>query len=69
MSGLRALVNYFSGEEKNPDQMVAYYMMSMIKLERKLIKDQATIEQVQQGLESIQHQSEQFDFSASFKSF
>ncbi len=62
--GLRALVNYLGGQNRMPDRLVIYYVMSMIKLERKLIKDAAISERVQQGLERIAEQSKQFELSA-----
>lgn len=62
--GLRALINYLGGQDRMPDRLVIYYVMSMIKLERKLIKDAAISERVQQGLQRIAEQSEQFELSA-----
>ncbi len=63
LPGLRALVNYLGGQVRMPDRQVIYYVMSMIKLERKLIRDAAISTQVQQGLRQIQQQSEQFGLS------
>ncbi len=61
--GLRTLINYLGGQDRMPDRMVIYYVMSMIKLERKLIRDETLSAQVQQGLQQIQQQSEQFELS------
>jgi len=61
--GLRTLINYLGGQDRMPDRLVIYYVMSMIKLERKLIRDAAMSAQVQQGLQQIQQQGEQFELS------
>ena len=61
--GLRTLINYFGGRDRMPDRLIIYYVMSMMKLERKLIRDRAMSEQVQQGLRKILEQGEQFDLS------
>ncbi len=61
--GLRTLINYLGGQDRMPDRMIVYYVMSMIKLERKLIRDETLSAQVQQGLQQIQQQSGQFELS------
>lgn len=63
IQGLKALIGYLSGEQKNPDRLLAYYVLSMIKLESRLLKDSRMIDHVQKGLKDIQQQSIDFDLS------
>ncbi len=63
IQGLKTLKAYLAGEEKNPPRQIAYYVLSMIKLERQLIKNEKLIDQIQKGLESIQKQSHDFELS------
>jgi high frequency lysogenization protein len=63
MQGLKALIAYLGGEEKNPDRTMAYYVLSMIKLEGRLMKNSKMVESVQKGLHNIQQQTKDFDMS------
>lgn len=61
--GIKALVSYMSGQNRSPDRLVAYYVLSMIKLEQRLLKNQPLVDRVQQGLEDIEKQTRQFEMS------
>jgi high frequency lysogenization protein len=63
MQGLKALIAYLGGEVKNPDRTMAYYVLSMIKLEGRLVKNNKMVESVQKGLKDILKQSQDFDLS------
>lgn len=63
MQGLRALIAYLGGEEKNPDRTIAYYVLSMIKLEGRLAKQSEMVSSIQKGLQDIQQQATDFDLS------
>jgi len=63
ITGLRALDDYLSGKAHQPDREIAYYLMSMMKLERKLVKNGSMVDQVQQGLRTISQQTGDFEFS------
>ena len=63
ITGLRTLINYLGGSGGKPDRLVIYYLMSMIKLERKLIRNQEMSRKVADGIRQIQHQGEQFELS------
>ncbi len=63
MLGLKALIAYLGGEEKNPDRTIAYYVLSMIKLESRLLKNSKMVDSVQKGLQDIQRQTHDFDMS------
>lgn len=67
IQGLKSLVGYLGGGNQAPDRVIAYYVLSMIKLEAKLMKNPPMIDAVHQGLEGIQQQSGEFDLSASTK--
>jgi high frequency lysogenization protein len=63
MQGLKALIGYLGGEEKNPDRTMAYYVLSMIKLEGRLLKNAKMVDKVHKGLQDIQQQTHDFDLS------
>jgi high frequency lysogenization protein len=63
IQGLKALIGYLGGEEKNPDRSMAYYVLSMIKLEDRLLKNSRMVDMVHKGLEDIQKQTHDFDMS------
>lgn len=67
IQGLKMLKAYFSGEEKKPDRLIAYYVLSMIKLEGRLRKDDDMVRAIQHGLEEIEQHSDSFNMSQSGK--
>ena len=67
MQGLRALIAYLGGQQKNPDRTMAYYVLSMIKLDGRLAKNNEMANAIHKGLEDIQRQASDFDMSAQAK--
>jgi high frequency lysogenization protein len=63
IQGLKTLIAYLGGDEKNPDRTIAYYVLSMIKLEGRLLKNSKIVNLVHKGLEDIQKQTHDFDMS------
>ena len=59
--GLKTLIAYQGGEEKNPQRMIAYYVLSMIRLSNRLLKDTRMVSDVQSGLQDIERQMSNFD--------
>jgi high frequency lysogenization protein len=67
IQGLKMLQAYFSGNEKKPDRLITYYILSMIKLERRLNKNQSLIKTIQKGVEDIEQQAQSFDMAKTGK--
>lgn len=65
IQGLKLVKAYLDGNKEISDKLVVYYVMSMIKLQDRLIKDEAMIKQIQQGFEDIEQQTDAFDMSPS----
>ncbi len=63
IQGLRTLIAYQSGQERNPERMIAYYVLSMIRLANRLLKDNAMVSAVHEGLIDIERQMKNFDLS------
>jgi high frequency lysogenization protein len=64
ITGLRTLDAYLSGQQPQPERVLAYYLMSMIKIERKLVNNPTLIDEVQAGFKAIQQQAGDFEFSS-----
>lgn len=64
IQGLKLIVDYLGGKQRNPQRQMAYYVLSMLKLERRLMKDLQMSDKVQQGLVMIQQQSGDFELSS-----
>ena len=67
ITGLNTLKSYLGGDNGTPDRQIAYYVLSMIKLEAKLIKNQKLVDDIQTGFETIQQHAKDFDLSQSAK--
>ncbi|MCP4075569.1 MAG: high frequency lysogenization protein HflD [Gammaproteobacteria bacterium] len=67
INGLKTLKSYMTGDSGAPDRQIAYYVLSMIKLEAKMMKDHDLVETIQSGFETIQQQARDFDLSQSAK--
>lgn len=67
IQGLKTLKSYLGGENEKPDRLIAYYVLSMIKLETKMMKNQSLLGKIQTGLEKIQQNTKDFDLSQSAK--
>lgn len=65
ISGIKALKTYLSGESEKPERQIAYYILSMIKIETKMMKDEGLLQKIESGLENIQQQSIDFNLSQS----
>lgn len=63
IQGLKAMVAYMSGQNRSPERLIAYYVLSMIKLEQRLLKNPKLVDRVQHGLEDIEKQTSQYDMS------
>ncbi len=61
--GLKTLVAYLDTEKQMIDKRIAYYVLSMIKLQDRLMKNQQMIVEVQNGLNNIQSQARDFELS------
>jgi len=68
ITGFKAILSFDKRLEKAPEQIVLYYVLSMMKLASKINKSPAIINNIQKGLENIQRQSQQFDFSTNASS-
>jgi len=65
IQGLKMLKSYFSGAEKNPNRLITYYILSMIKLEGRLRKDPALVTKIQNGFETIEQHANTYEMSQS----
>jgi high frequency lysogenization protein len=61
MLGLKTLIAYQGGEHNNPERMIAYYVLSSIRLANRLLKDDKMVQSVHQGLQDIERQMDNFD--------
>ncbi len=67
IKGLKTLISYMGGKDKFPERQLAYYVLSMIKLESKLMKNKSLINEIHKGLEDIQQHTLDFDMSQTAK--
>lgn len=63
MTGFKTILSFDKRLDKAPDQVVLYYVLSMMKLASKINHNSAMMDKIQQGLEKVQLQSQQFDLS------
>lgn len=63
--GLKTMVGYLGGDEKFHRQKLPYYVLSMLKLEKKLRQQLNMAEEIHQGLLQIQQQVGDFALSES----
>ena len=61
--GLKAMVAYLSGRNNQSGKSVVYYIISMMKLSKNLIRQQDLASQLQQDLKNIQRHSVDFEMS------
>jgi len=61
--GLKTLEAYLGGENEMPDRQIIYYVLSMIKLQGRMLKNHNLVDKIQQGLTSIQQKSQDFELS------
>lgn len=63
--GFKTILEFDKRIEKSPDQVVLYYVLSMMKLASKIQKNGDISNKLLKGLEDIQLQTRQFDLSIS----
>lgn len=61
--GCHALVDYLGGRDSAAGGNIAYYVMSMSRLARRLLGDNALAERVQQGLQKTSDNARDFELS------
>lgn len=69
IQGLKILTDYMGGEKRGRNRLIAYYVLSMIKLQGRLIKEKTMIDRIQKGFEDIEQQIDDFDMSQSARVF
>ena len=62
-NGFAALAAYLSGENAEPGRNIAYYLLSMLKLARQVLRDDALSEKLLKGLRDIDRSRADFDLS------
>lgn len=65
--GLRMLRDYLGGKQRHPDKLIAYYVLSMIKLMNKMLADDRMVAEIHEGLASILQHTDSFDMSRTSK--
>ncbi len=65
ITGFKTILTFHKNSKTAPDQVVLYYVLSMMKLASKINKTPKIMDKIQQGLSTIQQQSQQFDLSVS----
>lgn len=59
--GFAALMGYLSGENAGPGRNIAYYLLSMLKLARQVLRDQELSAKLLQGLHDIERSRDDFN--------
>lgn len=63
--GFAALAGYLSGENAGPGRNIAYYLLSILKLARQVLRDEALAEKMLKGLRGIETNRVDFEMSRS----
>lgn len=58
--GLRTLIRQLGGQGAGPDMLVTRYAVSILHLERKLVKRADMMKTIQEGIQRAQHQASHF---------
>ncbi len=61
--GLKTLLAYLGGAGEKPERQMIYYVLSMTRLQRRLMKDAQLVDKIQQGLQAIEQQASDFELS------
>ncbi len=61
--GLKTLLAYLGATDDKIERQMIYYVLSMIKLQQRLMQDVQLIDRIQQGLLAIDHQASDFELS------
>ena len=67
IQGIKTLKSYLSGDNRNPDKLIAYYVLTTIKLANRMLENDEMVHDIQQGLIDIQQQTDDFDMSQQSK--
>ena len=67
IQGIKTLKSYLSGDNRNPDKLIAYYVLTTIKLANRMLENDEMVHDIQQGLIDIQQQTDDFDMSQTGK--
>lgn len=65
ITGFKTILSFDKNAETQPNEMLVYYVLSMMKLGKKLARNTKLMNEVQKGLEKVHQQSHQYDFSVS----
>lgn len=61
ITGFKSILYFDKRLDKQPEKLVLYYVLSMLKLAAKVQKQEDTLNRIQLGLEKIEQQNEQFN--------
>lgn len=67
IQGIKTLQSYLSGENRHPDKLIAYYVLTTIKLTNRMLDNDDMVHDIQRGLTDIQQQTDDFDMSKTGK--
>ena len=67
IQGIITLNSYLSGENRHPDKLIAYYVLTTIKLAGRMLDNEAMVHQIQRGLQDIEQQTDDFEMSQAGK--
>ncbi len=67
IQGLKTLVGYLGSGQQTIDKRIAYYVLSMLKLQDRLLRDHEMVDEIQTGLHNIQSHTEEFELSQQAK--
>ena len=65
IQGLKTMISYLGGEDTKPEKLIVYYVLSMVKLESRMLKNNEVVQQIQQGLSKIEQDTKDFELSRS----
>ena len=68
ITGFKTMLTFDKRSDIEPDQVILYYVLSMIKLAKKIQANHQLTDKIFEGLEKIQQQSQQFDLSVNAQS-
>lgn len=67
IQGIKTLKSYLGGENRHPDKLIAYYVLTTIKLANRMLENDEMVCDIHQGLTDIQQQTDDFDMSQTGK--
>ena len=63
IQGLKTMSSYLGGEHSRPEKLIVYYVLTMIKVESRMLKNAEVVQQIQQGLSKIEQDAQDFEMS------